>query len=808
MNNQRRMQLQNRSNRKMPAAGNPRRGSREFDWLGAIIRRKWILLPFVIAGLGIGYFSYSKKQPKYASSLNLMIWTQSPPAIVNGEVMVQPVPLGKHQALLTSQVVLNNAIEKGDLRWMKSFAPKLDPLSQLKKNLSAEPIEDVDDTLVLTLKGPNAEELPTILFQIVAAYQSIINEDTAAVGKESVDLIAKFQERLVEEKKIAEKRHAELIQKLVISSDPRTGVFMNPSLLSVDQLKTQIAVLERSYRETIDRIDSLLDIQSFPSEKRSELVKAVALEAAKYLSLRAEEDVVSAEFRFDKDDRQRLYSQLGSRISTLENNLAELKLRRSQLILNDRGDQHPDVLRIRTEQDFIATQLAELTEQQRQLRSRIQSDETSSKEKADSAETNSLLNLNRYDQELVKVYYASLNRESERLRKSIAGLEEEVIQEDKKAVEVGIEIGELNMLATEIKDKDLQLRGIVDRLSEIALVASNYSSTKVRVIDDPGIGYQVEPKLYLDLSVAGFLGTLVGLGLIFLLDWADMSYRSPAEIEEKLGIPVVGNIPYILANPGEMAVLPTATNKSSRYFEAYRSCRTTILFLANAHNLKSILITSPCAGDGKSTTATNLAICFAQAGYKTVLVDADLRRPRCHEYLSEPKAPGVKDLVDGSTDYRSLIKPCAQIDNLSFIASGGQPSCPTELLESAQFKQLMSDLKSEFDFIIVDSPPVLPVADATVLAKMCDMVFLVVKIRRGVELAAAKTTKILRLVEGNVQGVIVNSADKKSHYSDYGKYGYNGYGGYKYYASRYYEKDNEKYYSAAPEKGLTEEKPV
>ncbi len=230
-----------------------------------------------------------------------------------------------------------------------------------------------------------------------------------------------------------------------------------------------------------------------------------------------------------------------------------------------------------------------------------------------------------------------------------------------------------------------------------------------------------------------------------------------------------------------------------------------MLFLAKENNAKTILVTSPSAGDGKSTTATNLAIVFAQAGYKTVLLDADLRRPRCHVYLGESKAPGLKDMVAGSADYHSLIKPCKDYNNLSLIASGGHPSNPTEFLESVQFKKLLTDLKNDFDFIVVDSPPVLPVADATALATMCDMVFLVLKIRRGVELASTKATEILRMVDGNVLGVIVNGVERRSYYSDYGKYGYSGYGGYKYYASRYYEKDNEKYYKAEPEKVMSEE---
>lgn len=778
---------------KQPAA------AQGYDFVGAMVRRKQIMLPFILLGLVVGYFVYSKQPPKFASSLKLMIWTQSPPTIVNGEAIVQPVPLGKHQSLLTSQVVLNSAIKDGNLRELKTFKDK-DPLSFLKGNLTAVPV-DASDTLLLTAKGPDPTDLPTILNTVVSSYQSIVNEDTAAVSKESADLIQKFQEKVSKEKTDAEKRYAELIQKLMISSDPRTGQFMNPYLLKVDQLKSQTVTAERSYREIQDRLSSISDIQHTPVDRRSELLKVLSLEASKYLSLTFDEATVTPEaieVKQENDERQKLNDQLTTRINTLEANISELELQRSQLKLGAKGEQHPEVITLKTRADFYETQRLALVEQQKKLKASIQSDSVSKNDKVDKKETASPFAVSKYDNELIKIYFVSLKRESERLKKSIELIEEEIQAEDKKAIEVASEIGELNLLATQIKDKDGALRGIVDRLSEIAVVAGNYTSTKIRVVDNPGSGYQVEPKMSMYLSVSGFLGALIGFGVILLADWADMSFRSPTEIHEKLGVPVIGRIPFIEKNQskitGKASALATAGKHTSSANEAYRSCRTAMLFLAKEHNAKIILLTSPSAGDGKSTTATNVAISFAQAGYKTILIDADLRRPRCHVYLGQDKAPGLKDLMTKTTDHHGLIRAIEDYENLHLLSSGGHPSNPTEFFESQQFKKLLADLRSEFDFIIIDSPPVLPVADATALSTMVDMVFLVLRIRKGVELASEKAIELLRMVDGNILGVIVNGVEKRSYYSDYGKYGYNGYGGYKYYASRYYEKDNEKYY--------------
>ena len=196
----------------------------------------------------------------------------------------------------------------------------------------------------------------------------------------------------------------------------------------------------------------------------------MAIEAAKYLSLKPEQDVAPFEIRQEQDDRQKLFDQLGDRIAVLESKVSDLRLKRSQLKLKDIGEQHPEVISVRNDIDFYGTQLAALTEQQQKLRVSIQTDSIANNDNSVKAAISSPLSLSKYDQELIKIYYASLKRESERLKKSIEGLESEVVEEVTKAVEIGVEIGELNRLTNEIKDKDLEIRGIVDRLAQIATV--------------------------------------------------------------------------------------------------------------------------------------------------------------------------------------------------------------------------------------------------------------------------------------------------------------------------------------------------
>ncbi|MCY2973372.1 MAG: polysaccharide biosynthesis tyrosine autokinase [Planctomycetota bacterium] len=769
-----------------------------YDFVGAMVRRKGILLFFILSALPIGYFFFKKQPPKYSSSAKLMIWTQSPPTIVDGTAVVQPVPIGKHQSLLTSQVVLGNAVKLGGLDKLNTFIGETSAVGYLQKNLKAAPVEGAADTLLLTLKGPNPADLPGILSNIVTAYQAVVNEDTANIGKESVTLIGKLQEKLVYEKGVAESRFNELSQILSVTSDPRTGQFVNPFVVKAEQNKALLAAAERSKQEIEERITNITELQSVAVERRNSMLKIVALEASKYLALKVEEDPIMTDAKAESQERQRLVSMLESRMLNMESAISELDLRRSQYAKRELGERHPDILRLTTEKDFLETQLGSMREQKKKLEASIESQTEASRDKS-AKEPSAAMAINKFETDLIRIYFDALKRELERSLRSIESMKLDIAEDENKATEISAAISELNTLSSEIKEKDSVLRSIVDRLSEIAVVANNYSSTKIRLIDEPGFGYQVEPVLPMFLSVAGMLGAMLGFGVILLLDWADMSFRSPVEIQDKLGLNVLARIPTMAKGKTMVANSLGMFDKdkqTSSVSEAYRSFRTALLFLSKEHNAKSILFTSPAAGDGKSTTVTHVAFTLAQAGYRTVIVDADMRRPRCHVYLGVDKGPGLKDLLDanGPFDHQKIIRKSALHENLSIVSAGGHPANPSEFIESSRFKNLLQDLREQFDFIIVDSPPVLPVSDATALSTICDAVVLVIKIRKGVELSSEKAVEMIRMVRGNLIGVIVNSVDKNSYYSDYGKYGYKGYGSHSYFAHRYYENENKKYY--------------
>ena len=772
-----------------------------YDYWGAFVRRKWLVILPTIVGVLLGFLYFSQQAPVYASSLKLMIWTQAPPRLVNGETVVQEVSLGKHENLLASQVVLSKAIREGNLGATETFKGNPQPLGALKGMLKVSPVFESNETLVLTLRGPVAAETPLILEHIATAYQSILSEDTEAIGRESTVLIEKLQSRIDREKNTAESRYLELIRKLNISPDAKSGQFTNPFAERVSQIQDRIDDQELALRETTSRMLSVRDLKDLPPERQAQSVKVVALEAAKYLGI-STEDGRSGLNSSDAETRkqERTLSLLDNQLRDTEATLVELRLK-GEKISKAVGAGHPSATSNALEMAFYEKQLKELRAQQELVASEVAALELAAKQVGQTESANaSLLKSSKQDQELVQVYLNSLVREQTRLKTTVDQLQELRNQQDEQAKIAQSDIEELNILALEIAQKDTVTREMVDRLGELAVLSGNFTSTKVRVIDPPGVGLQVEPKLTKYLPLGGILGAMLGFGLLLLLDWSDLSFRNPHEIEEKLGVPVIARIPRLTSKEkfkdGRASELVTVNRPKSAAAEAYRACRTSLLFSAHQHDAKVLLISSPNAGDGKSTTATNLALSFAIGGHKTVLVDADLRKPRCNKYLGVNPSKGLKDLQQGTAQIDELAHPCALSDSLHFIAAGGHMTNSSEFLGSPQCRDLLQHLRDTYDFVIVDSPPILPVADAAVLSGLCDAVLLVFKIRRGVVLAARKAVDLMNSVDANIVGVLVNSVDGKSHYSEYGKYGYSGYGGYAYYANRYYEKENKKYYTA------------
>lgn len=282
------------------------------------------------------------------------------------------------------------------------------------------------------------------------------------------------------------------------------------------------------------------------------------------------------------------------------------------------------------------------------------------------------------------------------------------------------------------------------------------------------------------------LGAIVGVALmltvITLIEYLDDRVRSPQMIQAGLGATFLGAIDVIHTQSSNSSLsekLITAVEPRHPISETYRSIRTNLRFSTIDSQLRALLVTSPTAGEGKSVTAANLAIVMAQLGRTVVLIDADTRRPTQHKLFHLNKKPGLSEalLAAESTPQSYLYE--VDVPNLRVLPSGMTPPNPAELLSSQRMRQLIETLLQEVDVVIVDTPPLLVVTDAAVLASYIRDVVLVVNAKRTQRSALARAIENLKKIDAHLCGVIVNELSRSARsYAYYGDYYANSYAGY------------------------------
>lgn len=318
----------------------------------------------------------------------------------------------------------------------------------------------------------------------------------------------------------------------------------------------------------------------------------------------------------------------------------------------------------------------------------------------------------------------------------------------------------------------------------------------IRVVDPArGPKYPVKPNRKLNLALGLLAGLLFGVASAFLVEYFDTTLKGWEDVSKKLDLPILGAIPRIRV-PGrealaEASAIPSAfeaklishTDSRSPVSEAYRTVRTNIQYFDITEKVEVLLFTSPGPKEGKSTTVSNLAVTMAQQGVRTLIVDADLRKPVVAKIFGISRTPGLTDILVGKASLSMCIAETG-IDNLYILPSGTLPPNPSELLSSQKMDELLELLREAFDTVLLDSPPVLAVTDASILAKKTDGVVLVVRSDLTEEEAALMARHHLEQVRARVIGVVVNDFDYETNY--YRKVYY------KYYTSYYHSDEEEK----------------
>jgi len=279
----------------------------------------------------------------------------------------------------------------------------------------------------------------------------------------------------------------------------------------------------------------------------------------------------------------------------------------------------------------------------------------------------------------------------------------------------------------------------------------------------------ISPVILQDVSLAAAVGLMVGVGLAYLVEMLDDTIKKPQDVATHLGLPLLGNILHIEENAGPITMLQPRSPIS----EAYRSLRTNIQYASVDNPIKSLLVTSPSPQDGKSNVAIDLAIVLAQSGQRVILVDGDMRRPVIHKRLKLTNRRGLSSFfVPSSADMVSSMRIVENVENLVVITSGSLPPNPSELFMSDRMGIILDKLKKAGDVVIIDTPPLMAVTDAVVLAPRVDGVLMVIRPEATKLSACREALNQLHQVGGNLIGVVMNDITQKGGRSYYYKNGY------------------------------------
>jgi succinoglycan biosynthesis transport protein ExoP len=313
-------------------------------------------------------------------------------------------------------------------------------------------------------------------------------------------------------------------------------------------------------------------------------------------------------------------------------------------------------------------------------------------------------------------------------------------------------------------------------------ISGELKTSNIRVVDPAALPEKpVRPKPLANLLFGLFGGGLFAIGLAFFFEYVDNRIKTPDEIKRVLNVPFLGMVPSLPKGSDESSGLLSGGAPAS-FVEAFRAIRTNILFSSTDEGCRSVVITSTRPGEGKTLVAANVAISLAQSGNRVLLLDADLRKPRVHSVFNQVQDPGVSTLLVGRAKASEAIRK-STVDGLWILPAGRIPPNPAELLGSKRFKEFHHSLRQHFDWIVIDSPPVMAVTDPTVVANVANGVIFVVGAEMTARHAAQSAIDQLESANAQMLGAILNRVDVQRN---------------AYYYSQYYQREYLDYYTPQP----------
>jgi succinoglycan biosynthesis transport protein ExoP len=386
---------------------------------------------------------------------------------------------------------------------------------------------------------------------------------------------------------------------------------------------------------------------------------------------------------------------------------------------------------------------------------------------------------NRINAEVQKVVQA-LRNDYQAAVSNERSLQASLDQQRGEAQELNRASIQYGVLQRDATSNQTMIAGLLERSRETG-ISGELKTSNIRIVDPAETPSKPSsPNKLTNLTIALFGGSFLGIALAFFFEYLDNRIKQPDEIKTQLGLPFLGMVPVF--KPSETTGPPLIGNGMPQAFsEAFRGIRTNVLFSSADEGSKSIVVTSTGPGEGKSVVSANVAMSLALAGQRVILIDADMRRPKAHELFGTSLEPGLSNVMVGDAKASDTVKRTLT-PNLWLMAAGKHPPNPAELLGSKRFRDFLESLAQHFDWIIIDSPPVMAVTDASVIAHSASGVIFVVGAEMTSRGSAKAALEQLDSMKPRYIGGILNRVDVQRN---------------PYYYARHYKREYTNYYTKA-----------
>jgi len=367
-------------------------------------------------------------------------------------------------------------------------------------------------------------------------------------------------------------------------------------------------------------------------------------------------------------------------------------------------------------------------------------------------------------------YRTALAKES-RLEANLEGVKREAQETNRKSIDYGV-------LKRDVETNRQLYQALLTKTKQTGL-ETELKTTNIRIVEKAETPRApMGPKRMRNYGIALLFGLVLGIGLALGFEHVDNTFKTPEEVKQYLGVPFLGMVPDFtgrgpIGSPRGPSVSQVLRGPSSAVGDAYRVLRTNLIFTSAETTGRVLVVTSATPAEGKTTTLAHLAAALAHNGAKVLAVDADLRRPTLHLHLGLQKTPGLTDLIVGKAQASQTIQT-TRVNGLQLLACGYLPPNPAELLGSPMMKQILDALRAHYDWVLVDSPPLLAMADTPVLCSLVQGVVLVLAAEGATKPTVMRAIDQVRSVGGSVTGVVLNrvNMERNSYYYSqyYGEY--------------------------------------